>query len=38
MGVDSFINNFKDNKSTLMDKNSGGFLKDKSKSKVEENE
>ena len=38
VGVYYFINNLKDDKGSLMDKNAVGFLKRKLESKVEENE
>ena len=37
-GVEYLINNLEGNKSSLADKNAGGFLKQKANSKVEENE
>ena len=38
LGVDYFISNLEPSKSSLSDKNVGGFLKHKSKSNVEERE
>ena len=37
-GVDYFINNFKGDISSITGKNAGGFLKQKEKSEIEENE